>query len=389
MSRLSRFTQKIFGSGAGPNQIAKFGSLFAGTSAFTTDPGQAMSLSNWLTGWLGAAIGGNSPAIEDMNAVCYVLAYQLAYLMQAGVPEWDSGTTYFTSNIVSSSGALYVSRTDDNIANAVTDPANWTKIGGQILTALGDIIYGGVNGSQTRLPGNQTTTLQVYTSVGDGLGSSSAPALRDFKAPVITKYLSGSGNFTTSAGVMYLRIRMVGGGAGGSGAGAGAAVGGDGADTTFGLCTAGKGLGGNNASGQGGVGGAATLGVGYTGIALPGGAGGVGGGQVTGSSFLLPAGIGGSSAFGGAGSGGYSGNTGQNAGANTGSGGGGGGTGLTGVTGMGGGSGAFLDVIFTPTAGQVFAYSVGAKGNGGAGGSGGQAGGNGGEGMIEVTEYFQ
>ncbi|PNA42272.1 hypothetical protein, partial [Pseudomonas sp. MPR-AND1A] len=86
MAKLSRVTQKIFGSSAGANQIGKFGSYAAGSPVISSDPTVIQSLSNWLTGWFGAVVGGNSPAIEDMNAVCFVYAYQLAYLMQQGIP---------------------------------------------------------------------------------------------------------------------------------------------------------------------------------------------------------------------------------------------------------------------------------------------------------------
>lgn len=53
MAKLPRVKQNIFGSGAGVNQIAQFGSLFAGSPATTTSPAVAQSLSNWLTGWRG------------------------------------------------------------------------------------------------------------------------------------------------------------------------------------------------------------------------------------------------------------------------------------------------------------------------------------------------
>jgi hypothetical protein len=125
MAKILRKTAKIFGINAGANQIAEFGSLAAGSPTFTTDPAIIQSLGNYLTGWFGAVIGANSPAIEDMNALCYLFAYQLAYLFQAGVPEWDSGTTYYTGSLVTSGGQIYVSLTDNNLNNALTSAANW------------------------------------------------------------------------------------------------------------------------------------------------------------------------------------------------------------------------------------------------------------------------
>lgn len=129
MAKLSRFVAKIFGSSAGPNQIGVFGSLFAGSANTTTNPATAQSLSNWLTGWNGAAIDGNAPAIEDMNAAFFVHSYQIAYMLQQGIPEWNTDTVYFQNQFCSVSGSLYKSLTDDNTGNdPSTDTANWQLI---------------------------------------------------------------------------------------------------------------------------------------------------------------------------------------------------------------------------------------------------------------------
>lgn len=129
MAKITRKTALIFGISAGINQIAEFGSLAAGTPVFTTDPAVIQSLSNYLGGWFNAVVGGNSPAIEDMNALCYLFAYQIAYGMQAGIPEWDAGTTYYINSLVQSGGVIYMSRTDTNLNNAVTSAANWGGFG--------------------------------------------------------------------------------------------------------------------------------------------------------------------------------------------------------------------------------------------------------------------
>lgn len=141
MSKLARITQKIFGSAAGLDEIAKFGSLSAGTPAFTTDPTVIQSLSNYLQGWFAAVIGNNSPAIEDMNALFFLCTYQLAQSFQDGVPSWDGGTTYYTGGFVSYNGDLYKSITDTNLNNLPTDPTNWRIYNG---TPSGAILpYGG------------------------------------------------------------------------------------------------------------------------------------------------------------------------------------------------------------------------------------------------------
>jgi hypothetical protein len=51
--------------------------------------------------------------------------YQNAYTLQAGVPEWHAGTKYYKGSLCNVLGVLYVSLTDDNLNNVVTDTANW------------------------------------------------------------------------------------------------------------------------------------------------------------------------------------------------------------------------------------------------------------------------
>lgn len=122
---------KVFGTDADTDQRAVFGSLAQAVPAFSTDVETIQSLAPWSDGWFAAILGGNSPAIEDMNSMCFVLAYQLAYIMQTGVPEWNAATTYYKGSVVNNTnGVLYTSLTDTNLNNAVTDRTNWAPLGG-------------------------------------------------------------------------------------------------------------------------------------------------------------------------------------------------------------------------------------------------------------------
>jgi alpha-tubulin suppressor-like RCC1 family protein len=159
MSKILRKVAKIFGSSAGSNQIAEFGSLAAGSPAFTTDPVVIQSLSNFLTGWFGAVIGANSPAIEDMNALCYLYAYQIAYLMQAGVPEYDATTTYYTGSLVNSAGSLYRSVVDNNIGNALSNSSYWALAAG---------LYPGVGSNGTITVNPSANPFYLIPSTSDG-----------------------------------------------------------------------------------------------------------------------------------------------------------------------------------------------------------------------------
>ncbi len=193
---------------------------------------------------------------------------------------------------------------------------------------------------------------------------------------------NASGNYTTPSGVQYIRVRLVGSGGSGSGSGTMASPGGQGSDgnaTTFGtsLLTANGGSKGpaNGGGSTGGAGGTATIAGSATGSAITGMAGIAGGYPNTTSATLPPqlgGGAGGASPLGSYGQGGY--------GANANS--------YNNVPGHGGGASGFVEGIIVPTAGQVFAYSVGAAVSGGSAGSGGVVGGSSGGGYIEVTEYY-
>ncbi len=141
MSKLARYAQKLFGSSAGSNQMAQYGSFAAGAplrytgSSITPDIVQA--LSNYLTGWKGAVVGNNSPMLEDQNSIDYLFSYQLAYLFQAGIPEWNSATPYYIGSFASDGvGGIYLSITGSggspNTNNALSNPVsvNWVKVAG-------------------------------------------------------------------------------------------------------------------------------------------------------------------------------------------------------------------------------------------------------------------
>lgn len=142
MAKIARATQKRFGSGAAAGQIAAFGSAansgFSGGTTYsgaTATPALVQALSVWLDGWFTAVDGLYNPAIEDANAVDWLFAYQLCYLFQAGVAEWDAGTTYYIGSLVSDGvGGIHCSVTDTNLNHAVTDGDYWRGIASNGIT---------------------------------------------------------------------------------------------------------------------------------------------------------------------------------------------------------------------------------------------------------------
>ncbi len=196
MTRLTRETQQIFGQNIGFQQAIEFGSLANSSTTYLTTPltGASIpliqSLSNWLTGWYGAVVGSNAPCIQDMNAMCYVFAYQLAYLMQAGIAEWDSGTTYFTGDTVNlplviftiSAGNATVGATYTN--NGQTFTVHGTIASGLLLYTQNYTGLPTASGTLTKASGTGDATITfsayhvssaVYTSVVDSNLNNSIP----------------------------------------------------------------------------------------------------------------------------------------------------------------------------------------------------------------------
>lgn len=133
MAKLTRVTGKLFGetatsTGQDP-QIGQFGSAKNGTYVGTGDIATIQNLSAWSVGWADAVTPTQQfPTLPEMTGVHKVLSYQQNYLLQQGVAEWDSATTYYTNSFCSVNGTLFVSNSDDNINNnPASDSINWTE----------------------------------------------------------------------------------------------------------------------------------------------------------------------------------------------------------------------------------------------------------------------
>lgn len=141
MAAIPRAYQKLFAgnyASAPTGSLPVFGSLAASSVAWAADVPGITSLPAWLGGWSPAVVGTDSPALEDFNSIFYVAFLQLAYLFQAGIPEWDSQTTYYNlKSFATSGGAIYQSLQDNNTNNAVTNPSYWRVWGSDLYDPLG------------------------------------------------------------------------------------------------------------------------------------------------------------------------------------------------------------------------------------------------------------
>lgn len=206
MAKIVRATQTIFGGTGSTSNFGQFGSLAAMSPVTTKTPSVIQQLSAWLAGWQAATIGTLIPAYQDMNSVCYLAFYQICYILQMGVAEWDSGTIYYVNSVAQFSGQFYVSLVDNNLNNEPdTSPTQWqsglpgAEITGVIKQFAGVISPSGYficDGSAI----SRTTYAALFTvcgtnyGAGDGMTTFNIPDLRT-RVPV--GYQSGDANFGT------------------------------------------------------------------------------------------------------------------------------------------------------------------------------------------------
>jgi hypothetical protein len=127
MAKLSRKLFKIFGRDGATSNFGEFGSKTAGSPVNTKDILTIQGLDAWVNGWQDAVFGANkAPFLEDMNSFSYVMGYEMAYIFENGVPEYDATTTYYTGSLVRKVGTseIYASLTDTNLGNALPSKAD-------------------------------------------------------------------------------------------------------------------------------------------------------------------------------------------------------------------------------------------------------------------------
>ena len=224
MAKLIRQTMLCFGSpNIGAEDCGIFGSLAAGSPTYSISIPVIQSLPAWGSGWAAETISGNRPALEDMNAFCYVTSYGLFYLYEMGIPEYDAGTTYYQNSYCQVAGIFYYSLQDNNIGNApASSPAYWTA---GLKGAAASFPSGGIimwSGSIASIPAgwylcdgsNGTPNLSdrfiVAASVDD------AGVAKTVMTDGSTKTKSGASNFAAHT---HSTVQQAGSGAAGGGDG--------------------------------------------------------------------------------------------------------------------------------------------------------------------------
>lgn len=324
----------------------------AGTAAFAATVGTASAI-NFV---VGISQGGTGQTAA--SAAFFALAPCAG--VAGGITNYASASASCTTPALSTLGLPYVSG-----GGSVPNSFSVLGISGggtnntALSTTAGGVLY---------MDGSKVVASSTGSSVQFFKGGAT-PSFQSLTAVNTISFTSGSGVYTPSVGVLWLRLRMIGGG--GSG-GTFAADGTAGAASTFGNMTAS----GGNGGGSGGV--ASQGGTAFNCSLQIGGGWGQAG---TGTTFAT-AGFGGASFFGGGGAGGTqsNGSTAGHTGPAYGSGGGGGL--VSNFSRAGGAAGGYCESIITALS-TTYSYSVGAGGNAPA------AAGSGAPGIIFIEEHFQ
>jgi len=125
---LTRKQLKIFADEAERYDFAVLGSYAAGDAVYTKDIDELQSAAYSL-GWAACVYGGNNASfMEEDNALNYIITYQLAYLLQKGVPEYLNTEMYYTGDFCQNGGIIYKSLQDNNKGNApASSPLYWKE----------------------------------------------------------------------------------------------------------------------------------------------------------------------------------------------------------------------------------------------------------------------
>ena len=201
-TNLIKKQQKIFASNTtiADEQLSVFGSKAqTGTMQVSLDPNILQNNENWKNGWQNTTIIKDCPFQEDFNTAEFVNTYNLAYLFQKGIPEYDSTTTYFKGSIClvvdNTLPSLYYSKIDNNIGNnPLTDNINWGN--------YNDLITNKITTNFVELDGSNATFNNLSSTAKDNIRLRAVP---DYNSG-ITIVLESDFGWTAPADGMILAV---------------------------------------------------------------------------------------------------------------------------------------------------------------------------------------
>ena len=202
MAKITRALLKVFGDSGANTNFGKFGSEAAGSGVKTKDIATIQALSAWINGWQDAINSTTkAPYLEDMNSAFFLHSTFLAYLLQEGIAEWETGSTYYIGSIVKKTGTteLYSSLTNSNQGNALgtkIDTSNWKYLGDlNTLRGLRSAAKRRQSNAQSVNPASSATYVNFDHAVDYDLNGDFSVSTY-FKAPI-------AGYYQVNASVAY------------------------------------------------------------------------------------------------------------------------------------------------------------------------------------------
>ena len=213
MANLTRYKQKIFANNS--NQVGVFGT---GVNKVASKDVETLQSADYEDGWSSAIVTSkNYPVWQERDGVDYGFSYQLAYLLQKGIPDWLSTETYYTNDFCKMGNVIYYSLQDDNIGkNPTTEPTYWNKFEQGANTDLSNltnfgnarlqyapfaindgVVLNGENNTLTLPAGSSTTaemtgTLPNYSGSHNATSNTSKTITHTFDEPKLLKDFTAS-----------------------------------------------------------------------------------------------------------------------------------------------------------------------------------------------------
>ena len=159
MAQLPRVTQQLFAT-SGVNQTAVFGTMKTGSPTYSTDIATLMSGVAWAEGWNSAVTAGYAPFMEEFNAIEKINTQQIAYILQTGIPAWDSATDYYIGDFVK-----VVSGGDAKIYKAIASSTNKAPASN---TAYWSELFASELNGKVDLDGNNATFPHITSTYVNG-----------------------------------------------------------------------------------------------------------------------------------------------------------------------------------------------------------------------------
>lgn len=146
-----------FGKDGAASNFGVFGTL-SGSKTTSKDIDTLQSDGAWLEGWQDAVIANKRPAYQDFNGLQYVHSYQICYLLEMGIPEYNADTVYYQYSFCQSGGIVYQSLTDDNDGNTpVSSPSDWVVFN-QFTPSAANALSGSVIQTVSSFTNGQAST---------------------------------------------------------------------------------------------------------------------------------------------------------------------------------------------------------------------------------------